>query len=235
MPRTNLKMFYLTEAAMGLWLLAGPSASAQDASLSRVPQQQGPSLNMRQEPPLTLQNGSYIYDDLPPESQARELEVRDIITVLVDYRTRMLSEGDAEARKTSNLVMRLADWLRFDGKSIKAAPQRDGDLAISGFYNSQYRAQSDVELRDNLTFKIAAEIMEIRPNGNLYIEGHLKQGGKLGQITRHMLGLFSGRPGARMWRRILSEGAHKPGAGPELVEAALAAVQAASSAMRPTG
>lgn len=68
-----------------------------------------------------------------------------------------------------------------------------------------------------------------------YIEGHLKQGGKLGQITRHMLGLFSGRPGARMWRRILSEGAHKPGAGPELVEAALAAVQAASSAMRPTG
>jgi tRNA-dihydrouridine synthase A len=38
-----------------------------------------------------------------------------------------------------------------------------------------------------------------------------------------MIGAFHGRPGARRWRRILSEGAHLPGAGPELVEAALCA------------
>lgn len=54
-----------------------------------------------------------------------------------------------------------------------------------------------------------------------YIERHLTNGGKLHQITRHMLGLFAGRPGARAWRRSLSEQAHLPGAGPELVEAAL--------------
>ena len=54
-----------------------------------------------------------------------------------------------------------------------------------------------------------------------YIETHLAHGGKLGQVTRHMLGLFAGRPGARAWRRTLSEGAHRPGAGPELVLAAL--------------
>ncbi|WVX48388.1 tRNA-dihydrouridine(20/20a) synthase [Roseobacter fucihabitans] len=54
-----------------------------------------------------------------------------------------------------------------------------------------------------------------------YIEAHLSAGGKLGQVTRHMLGLFTGRPGARAWRRILSEGAHKPDAGPELVREAL--------------
>lgn len=57
-----------------------------------------------------------------------------------------------------------------------------------------------------------------------YIDNHLSQGGKLGQITRHMLGLFAGRPGARAWRRILSEGAHRPGAGPDLVREALAQV-----------
>ncbi len=54
-----------------------------------------------------------------------------------------------------------------------------------------------------------------------YIENHLANGGKLNQVTRHMLGLFAGRPGARAWRRMLSEGATRPGAGPELVEAAL--------------
>ncbi len=54
-----------------------------------------------------------------------------------------------------------------------------------------------------------------------YIEAHLAAGGKLGQVTRHMLGFFTGRPGARQWRRTLSEGAHVSGAGPELVEQAL--------------
>lgn len=54
-----------------------------------------------------------------------------------------------------------------------------------------------------------------------YIEARLAEGAKLNQITRHMLGLFAGRPGARQWRRSLSEGACRAGAGPELVEQAL--------------
>ncbi len=57
-----------------------------------------------------------------------------------------------------------------------------------------------------------------------YIETHLQAGGRLHQITRHMLGLFAGRPGARGWRRMLSEGATRSGAGPELVDAALAQI-----------
>lgn len=54
-----------------------------------------------------------------------------------------------------------------------------------------------------------------------YIDRHLAGGGRLHQVTRHMLGLFAGRPGARAWRRVLSEGATRPGAGPDLVEQAL--------------
>ncbi|MGR3485993.1 MAG: tRNA dihydrouridine(20/20a) synthase DusA [Paracoccaceae bacterium] len=56
------------------------------------------------------------------------------------------------------------------------------------------------------------------------IEAHLAEGGRLHQVTRHMLGLFTGRPGARAWRRILSEGATRDGVDYALVEAALAAV-----------
>ncbi len=45
-------------------------------------------------------------------------------------------------------------------------------------------------------------------------------------ITRHMLGLFNSLPGARAWRRSLSESAHRPGAGPEVIAAAFDAVAA---------
>ncbi|MCV6824019.1 MULTISPECIES: tRNA dihydrouridine(20/20a) synthase DusA [Halocynthiibacter] len=54
-----------------------------------------------------------------------------------------------------------------------------------------------------------------------YIERHIANGGRLHQVTRHMLGLFTGRPGARGWRRVLSEGASREGAGPELLLEAL--------------
>lgn len=142
--------------------LNGDHSAAQEGSLM---------LSAPSTQPLTLQNGSFIYRELPPEMRPRQLEERDIVTVIVNYNSRLLSEGDAESRKTSNIAMVLADWLRFDGKSIKAAPQNDGDPTIAGNYNSQYRAESDVELRDSLTFKIACEIIEILPNGNLRIEG----------------------------------------------------------------
>jgi len=57
-----------------------------------------------------------------------------------------------------------------------------------------------------------------------YVEARLQGGTPLGAMTRHLLGLFAGRPGARAYRRVIAERAHLPGAGPEVLEAALAAV-----------
>ncbi|MEM8536924.1 MAG: tRNA dihydrouridine(20/20a) synthase DusA [Pseudomonadota bacterium] len=57
-----------------------------------------------------------------------------------------------------------------------------------------------------------------------YIADHIAKGGRLGQVTRHMLGLFQGRPGARGWRRHLSENAYADDAGPQVVLDALAHV-----------
>lgn len=54
-----------------------------------------------------------------------------------------------------------------------------------------------------------------------YIETQLSKGGQLNHIMRHTLGIFNGRKGAKQWRRHLSENAHKPGAGIEVVEHAL--------------
>ncbi len=59
-----------------------------------------------------------------------------------------------------------------------------------------------------------------------YIEAHLAGGGRLHQITRHMLGLFHGLPGARGWRRVLSEKASRDGAGTDVVLEALERVRA---------
>jgi tRNA-dihydrouridine synthase A len=50
-----------------------------------------------------------------------------------------------------------------------------------------------------------------------YAQRELARGGRLSAITRHMLGLYGGQPGAREYRRFLSEGSRVSGAGPELL------------------
>lgn len=54
-----------------------------------------------------------------------------------------------------------------------------------------------------------------------YIEKELARGERLGRITRHMLGLFAGQPGARAWRRYISENSFRDDAGPEVLIDAL--------------
>ncbi|WP_026107109.1 tRNA dihydrouridine(20/20a) synthase DusA [Dyella ginsengisoli] len=61
-----------------------------------------------------------------------------------------------------------------------------------------------------------------------YVEAELARGTALKHITRHLLGLYQGQPGARAFRRVLSEGAHRPGAGWSLLEQAMDPVRAAA-------
>lgn len=59
-----------------------------------------------------------------------------------------------------------------------------------------------------------------------YVEMQCQKGVYLSRITRHMLGLFSGQPGARAWRRHISENAHKAGADVEVLISAMNQVPA---------
>ena len=75
---------------------------------------------------------------------------------------------------------------------------------------------------------------ELRLRGNLvraffpYIESRLARGACLRHITRHMLGLYHGQPGARIWRRYLSTYSAGKNAGLEVVRQALNMVEEAA-------
>jgi len=63
-----------------------------------------------------------------------------------------------------------------------------------------------------------------------YAARHIEKGGRLGHVTRHMVGLFHGLPRARRYRQILSTDANKPGAGPEVLKTAFAAIDLSAAA-----
>ncbi|MBM66405.1 MAG: tRNA dihydrouridine(20/20a) synthase DusA [Myxococcales bacterium] len=59
-----------------------------------------------------------------------------------------------------------------------------------------------------------------------YIAKHVAQGGRLHDITRHLMGLFAGQPGARRYRRYLGQEAVRPGAGLEVLDTAVGFIAA---------
>ncbi len=66
-----------------------------------------------------------------------------------------------------------------------------------------------------------------------YIDYWVAKGFKLNKITRHMLQLFAGQPGSRVWKRYLTENSCLPGAGCEVVREALAKVRQSAISSQP--
>ena len=107
-----------------------------------------------------------------------------------------------------------------------ALQQVDGVMIGRQAYQQPYFL-AEIERHLDPTFEYPARraiVEQMLP----YIERELAAGERLGRITRHMLGLFAGQPGARAWRRYLSEHAFREAAGVETVVAALDAMPEAA-------
>ena len=61
-----------------------------------------------------------------------------------------------------------------------------------------------------------------------YASKHLSKGVRLNHLSRHIIGLFHGESNSRVWRRHISENAHLPEAGIEVLEQAFSKLQSAN-------
>jgi len=98
-------------------------------------------------------------------------------------------------------------------------PQVDGVMLGRAAYHNPYELHRlDAALYGGPVRERAELLRALRP----YVQAQLDDGVALKHITRHLLGLFHGQPGGRAFRQVLSEQAHRPGAGWDLIEQALA-------------
>ncbi len=171
---------------------ASESAIGQNNSLFQnplpefIPPPPGSGQVATRRQPMTIETGSLISPAVPslpqfaaaswtyqPPQEPRALHLHDIVSIRVDETARMSAEGRASQRKNALYDGVISDWLRFDGfDTVKPATQTDGAPAVKGQLNTTYRANSDVITRETVTFNIAAEIADIRPNGNVVLEAH---------------------------------------------------------------
>jgi len=118
--------------------------------------------------PMTLANVSWTYT---PPTPPREIKLNDIITVLVDYKSQVISEGEIDRKKKSNFQAALNDWILLKNWKMVPDPQSAGDPKITGKWDNKFRGEGSLETRDAMEFKIACSVVDIRPNGLLVLEG----------------------------------------------------------------
>lgn len=122
--------------------------------------------------PAYLPPTSWYEYPLPPP---KEVRVRDIITIRVDVSQRVISDGEVQRRKQGRWDAVLNDWIYLNGlRSVKPAPQTDGDQRAQYNVNQQNRATGDLETSESLKFEVATTVQAVLPNGNLVLEAHRK-------------------------------------------------------------
>jgi flagellar L-ring protein FlgH len=163
--------------AIACFIAIGPLCTDVRAQNSSLFQTETPRGGYEQLPPpnwLTLPQSSWTYVAMAPP---KKIELHDIVVVRVDELARMTSDGEINRRKSSSYNAQLKDWLIWPGLfTIKPDPQPDGDQKINAQLQQQTRSTSEMETRESLTLNIPCEIVDMRPNGLLVLEGHKSVG-----------------------------------------------------------
>ncbi|MBN2580177.1 MAG: flagellar basal body L-ring protein FlgH [Pirellulales bacterium] len=117
---------------------------------------------------MTLENYSWTY--LKPV-EPQPIRLHSLVTVMVNEMSVFISEGQMDRKKKAHGDLKLPDWILLKGFSVIPDPQSKGEPHVRGEVDNKMRSQANLETRDELKFKMACEVVDIRPNGVMVLEG----------------------------------------------------------------
>jgi flagellar L-ring protein FlgH len=118
--------------------------------------------------PFTLMDYSWTYQK-PVEPHP--IRLHDIITVQVDEKSAVTSQGQMDRKKKAYGDLKLPYWILFKGLSVVPDPQSEGPPHIRGEVDNKMQSQANFQTKDWMKLQIACNVVDIRPNGNLILEG----------------------------------------------------------------
>jgi flagellar L-ring protein precursor FlgH len=144
-----------------------------------------PGPNFAQQPNMNAFQGGYFPSAMDNAGQlglqtswsyvapapARSLKLHDIVSIRIEETSTSLATGNATSRKTTSYDASIKEWLRLVGlDTIKPAPQSDGDPRVQTSQTEVYRGDSTIRTSEAFTRNIAAEIVDIKPNGLIVLD-----------------------------------------------------------------
>ncbi len=170
-------------AAATAEVLPAPSKNGNSGQ-SNVAMQPSQNSGQQMYPAIQVQQGTFLgptdnagqlglqssWGYVPP-TPARTLKLHDIVQIRIEEVSTSLATGSATSRKTTSYDATIKEWLRLVGlDTIKPAPQADGDPKIQTSQSEVYRGDSNLRTSESYTRNIAAEIVDIKPNGHIVLD-----------------------------------------------------------------
>ena len=104
----------------------------------------------------------------PPFKPQPPVRVNDIILIIVDERSMARNDANTDLRRDIEVDTELKDWFRFDGLQ-KIVPAAASSPSVDFESERRQRSRGRTDRRDDMTFRIAAKVVDELPNGNLVI------------------------------------------------------------------
>ena len=118
---------------------------------------------------LTMADASWTYQK---GEEPRMLKLHDLIVVAVSEKSVVKSDGQIDRKKKGYGDLILPSWIKFWNGNLGDAPFNNGAPHVRGEIDNKLQTQGQLQTDDLMTFRIACEVVDIRPNGNLILEGH---------------------------------------------------------------
>lgn len=103
----------------------------------------------------------------PPEPE--KFRVHDLITVIVRHQKSFESDADLNSKNEFEIESKLDEFIKFIGGGVGAAAFRRGQPNIGYSFESESKKDVDTSREDRMTTRITAEVVDVKPNGNLVV------------------------------------------------------------------
>jgi flagellar L-ring protein precursor FlgH len=162
------------------WLLVtAPAETVATAQVSSIGARRRAEVRKNPPPASTreevVSKRNKVYDAFAwtavPAIPPKTFKVHDLVTIIVRQRSKYEADAESEQRKDWDLQSELDAFIKFTQGGIGASAFRRGRPNIDYTFENRLRGQADLEREDKLTTRVTAEIIDIKPNGNLVIQG----------------------------------------------------------------
>jgi len=106
-----------------------------------------------------------------PAAPPRKFAPGDLITVIVREKRSYEADSELQTGKKLTLKSELDAFIRPIDRGIGAATFRRGKPNVDYTLDQKLKNEGDVEREDSLTFRLTAKIIDVKPNGQIVLEG----------------------------------------------------------------
>jgi flagellar L-ring protein precursor FlgH len=176
-------------------LVAGVPAAAQSSSMMRLPAERPVDRAAFSEPqPLMAGASAGGFAAMPPAEVVRpqtkavesvsliaiasvpprKFKVNDIISIIVRQQKTYQVDSKLNTKKEWDLTGKLNDWFRFyDSRHLGQDKLSNGKPGFDWTYENEMKTKAKNDREDKFTTRIAARVIDVKPNGNLALEANM--------------------------------------------------------------